>query len=58
MSKQVKERKRQQRADKELNSRLAYKIARMRQQEGAQAYELRQAMLQRQLTVDYGKLYK
>ena len=58
MSKAVKERKRQQRAVKEIDRRVNYKIERQKMFEGEQEYELRQAMLQRQLTVDYGKLYK
>jgi len=58
MSKQVKERKRQQRATKEIDARLAYKINRMRKFEGDQAFAQRQFMLQRQLTVNLGGLYR
>ena len=54
----LREQKRNRKAIKTIDSSVMGWIERQRKAEGAQAYALRQAMLQRQLTVNLGGLYR
>ena len=54
----LREQKRNKKAIKVEDESLNYWIERQRKAEGAQAYAQRQLWLQRQLTVNYGGLYR